>query len=159
MAKKETSTNVIRLLSGAKIAHEVREYDPEAVDGQTVAKELGEDPDSVFKSLVAENENHEHFIFEVPVDQELDLKKAAKATGSKWIKLIPQKELLPLTGYVHGGCSPIGLKKRMPCYMDETAFLFDKIFISAGRRGMQVGLSPNDLKAFVQADVVDLLLL
>lgn len=159
MAKKEASTNVIRLLTGAKIAHEVREYDPEAVDGQTVAKELGEDPDSVFKSLVAENENHEHFIFEVPVDQELDLKKAAKATGSKWIKLIPQKELLPLTGYVHGGCSPIGLKKLMPCYMDETAFLFDKIFISAGRRGMQVGLSPNDLKAFVQANVVDLLLL
>lgn len=159
MAKKEASTNVIRLLTGAKIAHEVREYDPEAVDGQTVAKELGEDPDSVFKSLVAENENHEHFIFEVPVDEELDLKKAAKATGSKWIKLIPQKELLPLTGYVHGGCSPIGLKKRMPCYIDETAFLFDKIFISAGRRGTQVGLSPNDLKAFVQANVVDLLLL
>ena len=159
MAKKEASTNVIRLLTGAKIAHEVREYDPEAVDGQTVAKELGEDPDSVFKSLVAENENHEHFIFEVPVDQELDLKKAAKATCSKWIKLIPQKELLPLTGYVHGGCSPIGLKKRMPCYMDETAFLFDKIFISAGRRGTQVGLSPDDLKAFVQANVVDLLLL
>ena len=159
MAKKEASTNVIRLLTAAKIAHEVREYDPEAADGQTVAKELGEDPDSVFKSLVAENENHEHFIFEVPVDQELDLKKAAKATGSKWIKLIPQKELLPLTGYVHGGCSPIGLKKRMPCYMDETAFLFDKIFISAGRRGTQVGLSPNDLKAFVQANVVDLLLL
>ena len=159
MAKKEASTNVIRLLTGAKIAYEVREYDPEAVDGQTVAKELGEDPDSVFKSLVAENENHEHFIFEVPVDQELDLKKAAKATGSKWIKLIPQKELLTLTGYVHGGCSPIGLNKRMPCYMDETAFLFDKIFISAGRRGMQVGLSPNDLKAFVQANVVDLLLL
>ena len=159
MAKKEASTNAIRLLTGAKIAHEVREYDPEAVDGQTVAKELGEDPDSVFKSLVAENENHEHFIFEVPVDQELDLKKAAKATGSKWIKLIPQKELLPLTGYVHGGCSPIGLKKRIPCYMDETAFLFDKIFISAGRRGMQVGLSPNDLKAFVQANAVDLLLL
>ena len=159
MAKKEASTNAIRLLTGAKIAHEVREYDPEAVDGQTVAKELGEDPDSVFKSLVAENENHEHFIFEVPVDQELDLKQAAKATGSKWIKLIPQKELLPLTGYVHGGCSPIGLKKRIPCYMDETAFLFDKIFISAGRRGMQVGLSPKDLTAFVQANVVGLLLL
>ena len=159
MAKKETMSNAIRLLDGAGIPHEVRIYDPEAVDGLAVAMQLGEEPSSVFKSLVAENEEREYFIFEVPVDRELDLKKAARATGSKWIKLIPQKELLPLTGYVHGGCSPIGLKKRMPCYMDETAFLFETIFISGGRRGLQVGLSPNDLKAFLGAAVADLLLL
>ncbi len=142
MAKKEAMSNAIRLLTGAGIPHEVRIYDPEAVDGLAVA-----------------NEVREHFIFEVPVDRELDLKKAARATGSKWIKLIPQKELLPLTGYVHGGCSPIGLKKRMPCYMDETAFLFPTIFVSGGRRGLQVGLSPNDLKGFLGAAVADLLLL
>lgn len=155
--KSITKTNVMRLLDEAKIEYSAHQYSEETVDGLSVAKELGEDPECVFKSLVCENEKHEHFIFEVPVNATLNLKKAAKATSSKSIEMIPQKQLLPLTGYIHGGCSPIGLKKAFPVYIDETAQLFDKIYISAGKRGFQVCISPLDLAKYVNGKFVDLM--
>lgn len=157
MDKKPNKTNVMRLLEEAGISYIERPYDENTVDGEKVALALGENPECVFKSLVCENERHENYIFEVPVNQTLNLKKAAKATGSKFIEMIPQKKLLPLTGYVHGGCSPIGLKKAMPVYIDETAQLFDTIYISGGKRGFQVGLSPFDLEKYTKGIFIDLL--
>ena len=150
-------TNVMRLLDVAGIPYKKHEYDEEAVDGMEVARLLGENPECVFKTLVCENPKHEHFVFDVPVNAELDLKKAAKACGSKSIDLIPLKELLPLTGYIHGGCSPIGLKKAFPVYIDETAQLFDAIYVSGGKRGLQVELSPFDLCDYVHGTFVDIL--
>ena len=147
---------MMRLLDQAKIAYIPHEYDPEIVDGIGVAKALNQNPEVVFKSLVCENEKKEHFVFDIPVAQELDLKKAAKAAGSKSMEMIPLKELLPLTGYVHGGCSPIGLKKPFPVYMDETAQLFDSVCISAGKRGFQVELAPADLQKYCSLVFVDL---
>ena len=153
---KEEKTNVMRLLDAAGIAYVGREYDPETVDGKSVALALGEDPETVFKTLIAENQKKERFAFCVPVTGELDLKKAAKAVGAKSIEMIPQKELLPSTGYVHGGCSPIGLKKPYPVTIDETAQLFERVFVSGGRRGFQVGLSPEDLVRYLSASFADL---
>ncbi len=146
----------MRLLDAAGIAYVGREYDPEIVDGKSVALALGEDPETVFKTLIAENQKKERFAFCVPVTGELDLKKAAKAVGAKSIEMIPQKELLPSTGYVHGGCSPIGLKKPYPVTIDETAQLFERVFVSGGRRGFQVGLSPEDLARYLNASFADL---
>lgn len=153
---KEEKTNVMRLLDAAGIAYVGREYDPETVDGKSVALALGEDPETVFKTLIAENQKKERFAFCVPVTGELDLKKAAKAVGAKSIEMIPQKELLSSTGYVHGGCSPIGLKKPYPVTIDETAQLFERVFVSGGRRGFQVGLSPEDLVRYLNASFADL---
>lgn len=149
-------TNVMRLLDVAQINYKAHEYDPETADGLSVAKALGEDPECVYKTLVCEDAKHEHFVYCVPVMAELDLKKAARAAGAKSIDLIPQKTLLPLTGYVHGGCSPIGLKKPFPVFIDETAQLFDRIFVSGGRRGHQIEISPLDLASYVKASFVDL---
>jgi len=149
-------TNVMRLLDAAGIQYEEKTYDPEVVDGNGVANTLGEDPECVFKTLVTVSDKHEHFVFCVPVTGELDLKKAAKACGAKSIEMIPQKQLLPLTGYIHGGCSPIGLKKPFPVYIDETAQLFDKVFVSGGRRGFQVGVKPTELADYTKAIFVDL---
>ncbi len=154
---KIVKTNVMRLLDEAGIEYSAHQYDENIVDGMKVAETLGEDPECVFKSLVVENEKHEHFIFEVPVNNTLNLKKAAKASSSKSIEMILQKQLLPLTGYVHGGCSPIGLKKALPVFIDETAQLFDKIYISGGKRGFQVCLSPLDLAKYTKGIFVDIL--
>lgn len=154
---KIVKTNVMRLLDEANIEYSAHQYDENIVDGMKVAEALAEDPECVFKSLVVENEKHEHFIFEVPVNCTLNLKKAAKAASSKSIEMIPQKQLLPLTGYVHGGCSPIGLKKTLPVFIDETAQIFDKIYISGGKRGFQVGLSPLDLAKYTNGIFVDIL--
>jgi Cys-tRNA(Pro)/Cys-tRNA(Cys) deacylase len=149
-------TNVMRLLDAAGIPYEAMFYDPGITNGEEVAKALGEDPECVFKTLVAENDKKEHFVFVVPVTGELDLKKAAKASLSKSISMIHQKELLPLTGYVHGGCSPIGMKKAFPTYIGEAAQLFDHIYVSAGKRGAQVKVSPTDLCRYVGASFADL---
>jgi Cys-tRNA(Pro)/Cys-tRNA(Cys) deacylase len=149
-------TNVMRLLDAAGIIYKPHEYDPEIVDGVTVAQTLKQNPECVFKSLVCVNDKKEYFVFDVPVAQELNLKKAAKASGSKSVEMIHLKELLPLTGYIHGGCSPIGLKKPFPVFMDETAQLFDTVFISAGKRGFQVELSPQDLEKYTHLVFVDL---
>lgn len=149
-------TNVMRLLIQQGITPVEKTYDEEIVDGMGVAAALGEDPECVFKSLVTETDKKEHFIFEVPVNATLDLKKAAKAVGAKSLAMIPQKELFPLTGYVHGGCSPIGLKKAIPCVLDETATLFERIYISGGKRGYQVGITPAELIKVTGAKVADI---
>ena len=149
-------TNVMRLLDAKSIPYEAREHDPEITSGPLVAAALGEDPDTVFKTLVTEGPKKEHFVFVIPVNAELDLKKAAKAARVKSIAMIPQKELLPLTGYIHGGCSPFGMKKPFPTFLDETAELFPNIFVSAGRRGYQVGISPSDIVSQIGASFADL---
>ena len=150
-------TNVMRLLDAAKVEYSERTYDAELTDGETIAKVLGEDPEAVFKTLVTVSDKKEYFVFCVPVNGSLNLKKAAKAVGAKSIAMIHQKELLPLTGYVHGGCSPIGMKKAFPVTIDETARLFEKIFVSGGRKGFQVCLSPTDLAAYCHAKFLDIL--
>ncbi|MBQ4182297.1 MAG: aminoacyl-tRNA deacylase, partial [Bacilli bacterium] len=123
-------TNVMRLLDAAKIEYVEKTYDAELTDGESIAKILGEDPECVLKTLVTVSDKKEYFVFCVPVNGTLNLKEAAKAVGAKSIAMIHQKELLPLTGYVHGGCSPIGLKKPFPVTIDETAQLFDRVYVS-----------------------------
>lgn len=154
MGKKEDKTNVMRTLDRAKIKYEHREYEPDAtLSGTEIAAMLGEKPEFVFKTLVTVSKSKLHYVFMIPVERELDLKKCAKAVGEKSVEMIPQKELLPLTGYVHGGCSPIGMKKKYPTYIDETYILFDEIAVSAGMRGEQIILDPNDLMRYVGAEV------
>ncbi len=150
-------TNVMRLLDAAKIEYVEKTYDAELTDGESIAKILGEDPECVFKTLVTVSDKKAYFVFCVPVNGTLNLKKAAKAVGAKSIAMIHQKELLPLTGYVHGGCSPIGLKKPFPVTIDETAQLFDRVYVSGGRKGFQIGLSPTDLKEYCNANFCDIL--
>ena len=150
-------TNVHRLLDVAGIAYDSRFYDDLLTDGELIAKALGEDPDRVFKTLVTEDPNHNHFVFCIPVNAHLDLKKAAKAAKVKSISMILQKNLLPLTGYIHGGCSPIGMKKAFPTFIDETAQLHDTIFVSGGKRGCQVEINPIELASYTCALFVDLI--
>ena len=155
--KKEEKTNVIRLLDGRKISYEFRTYNPDpSMTGAEIAELLGEDPAHVFKTLVTEGRSGAHYVFVIPVAAELDLKKAAKTSGEKSISMIRQKDLLPLTGYVHGGCSPIGMKKVFPTWIHETASLSDRIFVSAGKVGCQVGLTLLDLILFTGCSVADL---
>ncbi len=144
-------TNVMRLLDAKKIAYEAYEYSPEITDGEEVARQLGEDARMVFKTLVTVSDKRSYAVFCVPVCGTLDLKKAAKAAGCKSVAMIHQKELEPLTGYIHGGCSPVGMKKRFPTFLDESAKNLEKIFVSAGKVGRQVCLSPLDLAGFVGA--------
>ena len=151
MEKKTDKTNVMRLLDAKKIAYEAFEYDASLTDGAAVAETLGQDPRSVFKTLVTVSDKGANFVFCVPVCATLDLKKAAKAAGVKSVAMLHQRDLEPLTGYVHGGCSPIGIKKRFPTFIDESAEGQEAIYVSAGRLGHQVRLSPADLAAFVGA--------
>ena len=144
--KKEEKTNVMRVLDGKKIPYESHTYKPDAtMTGEEIAAILGEDSEKVFKTLVTRGKSGAYYVFVVPVKEELDLKKAAKACGEKSVNMIKQKELLPLTGYVHGGCSPIGMKKQFPTFIHETAVGFDKLFVSAGKVGYQIELAPGDL--------------
>lgn len=156
MKKAEEKTNALRLLDAQGIDHAVHTYDPETTDGQSVAALLGQSPDRVFKTLVTVAASRKNYVFVVPVNCTLHLKKAAAAVGEKSIAMIPQKDLLPLTGYIHGGCSPIGMKKLFPTHIHETAQLFDTICVSAGRRGCQVELNPDVLCALVGAEYADL---
>ena len=146
----------MRLLDLSRIAYFIKEYSEDVVDGRSVAQTLGEDPDCVFKTLVTKNQATKYIVFCVPVTAELDLKKAAKVSGSKSIEMIHQKELLPLTGYIHGGCSPIGMKKRFTTFMDESALLYNHIYVSGGRRGLQIQINPNDLASLLNIQFVDL---
>ena len=160
MAKhpKEEKTNVVRILEAAGIpctAYEVPLPKGEVPDGVTAAKLLGKPPEQVFKTLVAQGPKGEHFVFVIPVAETLDLKKAAKAAGVKSVSMLPQKQLLPLTGYVHGGCSPIGMKKQFPTVFHETAEILDTIMVSAGKIGFQVELSPADLIELVGGSTED----
>ena len=125
MAKKELKTNVMRVLDSKKLAYNHYTYDNSTVNGVEVAQLLGQDPDRVFKTLVTRGKSGGFFVFMVPVAEELDLKKAARACGEKAVEMLPQKELLPRTGYVHGGCSPIGMKKQFPTYIHQTAADYD----------------------------------
>lgn len=163
MAKKdkttEYKTNVMRLLEQAGIEYNHYCYvDTGAVSGTEVAHILGENPEQVFKTLVTVGKSGEHFVFVIPVNAELNLKKAANAVGDKAISMIKSKELLPLTGYIHGGCSPIGMKKLFKTVVDESCELFDTIIFSAGKIGYQVEVSPADLKnivPYITADLTD----
>lgn len=161
MAKnKEEKTNVMRVLEQKKIAYTPHSYPHEegmAVDGVTVAKSMGFDPAIVFKTLVARSASKQYYVFDVPVAENLDLKKAAKAVGEKSIEMIHQKELLPLTGYVHGGCSPVGMKKLFPTVFHETAENLETMIVSAGKIGYQVELAPHDLAALVRAKFADII--
>lgn len=149
-------TNVMRLLSANKITYTAHEYPADITDGQKVAEALGENPDMVFKTLVTVANTKEHFVFVVPVNATLNLKKAASAAGVKNIEMLKQKELLPLTGYIHGGCSPIGMKKPFRTFIEESASLYDTIIFSGGKRGFQVEMSPSDLCSFIGAEFSDL---
>lgn len=161
MAKhpKEEKTNVVRILEAAGIpctAYEVPLPKGEVPDGVTAAKLLGKPPEQVFKTLVAQGPKGEHFVFVIPVAETLDLKKAAKAAGVKSLSMLPQKQLLPLTGYVHGGCSPVGMAKAFPTYFAEEVILVDTMVCSAGKVGFQVEVAPDDLIALVKGQIADL---
>ncbi len=149
-------TNVMRLLDAVKINYDSKEYNPELTNGVEVAKALGEDPKNVYKTLVTMNEKKRYFVFVIPVEKELNLKKAAKASNNKSIEMIHQKDLLPLTGYVHGGCSPIGMKKSFPTYFDQSMEEKEHVYVSAGRKGFQVGVNPKDLSSYCKATFVEL---
>ena len=147
MAKKEDKTNALRMLDNAGIAYTTHIYDTDdgMIDGVSVAKKVGEDPEQVFKTLVTRGDDGNHYVFVIPVAERLDLKACARSVGVKSVAMIPQKELFPLTGYVHGGCSPVGMKKKYTTVFDETIVLLDRIIVSAGRVGMQMVLDPEDL--------------
>lgn len=149
MVKKQAKTNAVRLIEQKKIAHEIFEYtinDGEAVDGLTVAGKIGQPVEHVYKTLVATAGKGNYFVFVIPVDAELNLKAAAKVVGQKKIEMLPVKELLGLTGYIRGGCSPIGMKKLFPTIIEEAATALDYIIVSAGKIGMQIKLAPEDLQ-------------
>ena len=154
-----SKTNAVRILEVNNIPHSLHTYevDEDDLSGITVANKINADPDSVFKTLVTEGDKNGINVFCIPVTAELNLKKAATASGNKKIEMIKVKDLQPLTGYIRGGCSPIGMKKNFPTFIEETAQMFEKIYVSAGIRGMQVCLSPLDLAKVVNANFVDLL--
>lgn len=157
MDKQLEKTNVMRVLEQKNVPYTPHAYDPDAgLDGVSVARQLGQNPECVFKTLVARGASGGLYVFDIPVGENLDLKKAAKAVGEKSVAMIHQKELLPLTGYVHGGCSPVGMKKQYPTVFDETTELFDTICVSAGKIGFQVELSPAALMELVGASTADL---
>ena len=156
----EQKTNVMRLLDGAHLPYQVHFYNaPDgALSGVEVAQQLSQDPDHVFKTLVTIGASGKHYVFMIPVAEELSLKKAASAAGEKSIVMLKSKDLLPLTGYVHGGCSPIGMKKSFPTFVDETAQLFDTILFSGGKIGTQVEMSPEALAEIVSYRMADLVM-
>lgn len=158
MAKKIEKTNAARLLDRAKIAYELIPYtvDEDNLAATHVADELGEDIATVFKTLVLRGDRTGHFVCVVPGDKEVDLKLAARVSGNKWAELIPMKELLPTTGYIRGGCSPLGMKRRFPTFIDHSAEQHPRIYISAGIRGLQIAIAPSDLTTIVEATLAEL---
>ncbi len=156
---KAVKNNVLRYLERCNVEHTAYSYDTSDgnIDAVSVAHKIGRDPEEVFKTLVTRAPGPKYFVFIVPGCCELDLKKAAKAAGEKSVEMIPSKELLPLTGYIHGGCSPFGMKKLFPTYLDETAQLFDTICVSSGCVGENVSLPPGDIIKNVPAEYADLI--
>jgi Cys-tRNA(Pro)/Cys-tRNA(Cys) deacylase len=156
---KTQKTNAVRLLESSNIPHSTITYnvDENDLSGITVANKMGVEPEKVFKTLVSRGEKTGINVFCIPVTEELNLKKAASVCGDKKIEMIKEKELLPLTGYIKGGCSPIGMKKHYPTFIDETAQLFDEISVSAGVRGMQIIIKPEDLVKIIEAKFADLI--
>lgn len=157
MKQIDEKTNVMRILDGKKIEYNHYNYlESGAISGMEVAEALNENPDMVFKTLVTVGKSGNHYVFLLPVNKELDLKKAAKSVGEKNIEMIKSKELLPLTGYIHGGCSPIGMKKFFKTVIHETASKFDKILFSGGKIGYQVEVSLQDLSKVIKYDLADI---
>ena len=159
MAKEKIQkTNAMRLLDSAGLDYEMASYDYDESDlsGVHAAAELGVSPEIVFKTLVTRGDNNAFFVFVIPVAESLDLKKAAKVSGNKRIEMIHVKEILDITGYIRGGCSPIGMKKEYPTYIDETAQLYEKIYFSAGKRGVQIILDPEELAGVTGGIFADL---
>ena len=158
MAKKMEKTNAARLLDRAKIAYDLVPYtvDEDNLAATHVAEELGEDIATVFKTLVLRGDRAGLFVCVIPGDKEVDLKAAARVSGNKKADLIPMKELLPTTGYIRGGCTPIGMKKPLPTFIHSTCLDHERIYISAGVRGLQIAIAPADLVSFVGATVTDL---
>lgn len=158
MAKKIEKTNAARLLDRAKIAYELVPYEVDENDlaATHVAEQLGEPIEQVFKTLILKGDRNGHLVCVIPGDREVDLKRAARASGNKSVAMIPMKELLPTTGYIRGGCSPIGMKRRFPTFIDASCERFDHIYISAGVRGLQLRIAPADLIAHTEAMVTEL---
>lgn len=159
MKEKINKTNVARLLDKAKVAYQLVPYEVDEADLSAihVADQLGEDIAQVFKTLILQGDKSGYFVCIIPGADEVDLKKAAKASGNKKCEMIPVKDLLPLTGYIRGGCSPIGMKKHFPTYIHPTAEQYDRIYVSAGQRGLQIQLAPADLireSQAIRADIV-----
>jgi Cys-tRNA(Pro)/Cys-tRNA(Cys) deacylase len=152
-------TNAIRIIESMNVPHDVIPYDFDEnhLDALSVAKKLATEPETVFKTIVTHDENNNIYVFCIPGNYELNLKKAAQVTTAKKIDLIKMSDLLPLTGYMRGGCSPIGMRKSYPTYIDEIATAFDMIYVSAGVRGLQIGISPVHLAQVCNANVVDVI--
>lgn len=157
MKQIDEKTNVMRILDGKKIEYNHYNYiESGAISGMEVAEALNENPDMVFKTLVTVGKSGNHYVFLLPVNKELDLKKAAKSVGEKNVEMIKSKDLLPLTGYIHGGCSPIGMKKFFKTVIHEAASKFDKILFSGGKIGYQVEVSLQDLSKVIKYDLADI---
>ncbi|MCR5416878.1 MAG: Cys-tRNA(Pro) deacylase [Pseudobutyrivibrio sp.] len=157
MAKKDDKTNVMRLLDQKKIAYEHFSLDDaEGLSGEEIAEKLSENPAQAFKTLVTTGKTGTHYVFVIPVAAELDLKKAASAVGEKNIEMLKQKDLLPLTGYVHGGCSPIGMKKFFTTVIDASANNFEEIFFSGGKVGHQLKVAVADISKIIRVDFKDI---
>lgn len=156
MGKNQEKTNVMRILDQKKINYESHNYlETGAVSGLDVVKALGQDPDRAFKTLVTVGKSKEHYVFVVPVSKELNLKKAAQSVGEKSIEMIKSKELLPLTGYIHGGCSPIGMKKQFRTVIDKSAAEKERIIFSGGKIGYQVEMMLKDLEQVIRFQLED----
>ena len=157
MAKKHIKTNAIRILEKANIDFEAKLYESDGfMDGVSVAKKLGQNLDEVYKTLVTENKSHEYFVFVIPVAEELDLKKCAASVGQKSLEMIHVKDITKVTGYIRGGCSPIGMKKQFKTVGDASAQNKDNIIFSGGKLGVQIKMSPNDLAELISADFADI---
>ena len=152
-----TKTNAMRLLDQKKIEYEVKEIeDAEGLSGSQMALKAGENPEEVYKTLVTVGAKGTHYVFVVPVEKELDLKKAAKTVGEKSISMIHQKELLPLTGYIHGGCSPVGMKKFFRTVFDKSALSHERIYFSGGKIGVQVRIRTVDISKAIKCEFEDI---
>lgn len=151
---KVKKTNAMRMLDKAKIKYDLIHYEVEdgKIDGISVALKVNKDVNSVFKTLVTEGKSGEHYVFVIPVSEELDLKKAAKVSGEKSINMLPSKNLLPLTGYIHGGCSPVGMKKKLKTFIHDSINNISEITVSGGKRGIQVCLAPDKLIGVVDGE-------
>ena len=153
----EEKTNVMRILDKEKISYIAHQYPhgKEAVDGVTVAKLLNQNPAQVFKTLVTKGTGRDYFVFVIPVEKELNLKKAAKAVGEKSVEMIPVKVIKDVTGYIRGGCTPIGMKKQFPTFIQKEALDYEQIYISGGKLGTTLKLSPKDVEKVTRAQFVD----
>ena len=150
--KHLSKTNALRILDSLGVPYEATEFETDgAVSGVEAASRIGADESRVYKTLVTVGKSGAHYVFVIPVAEELDLKKAAEAAGEKNVSMLLSRLLLPLTGYVHGGCSPVGMKKQFPTFIDESAILLDSMFVSGGRIGLQIKISPDDLAGAVEA--------